>query len=223
MAIASESVPPPAHERIYTALRSMLLFGELQPGRDVTLLGLAEQLDVSITPIREAVRRLIAEKALQFHGNRRISVPRMDAARLDELYDVRLLLEPELAMRAVNGDVAGFVGRLEAIDLSLDDAIATGDVGGYLRYNHDFHFTIYRSVESRVFLPIVESLWLQTGPFLRVVCGRCGTASMADHHKSAMEALRNGDAEALRDAIHRDISQGFDVLRGEASSLSEES
>ena len=195
----------------------MLLFGELQPGLDVTLLGLAAQLGVSITPVREAVRRLIAENALQFHDNRRISVPRMDAARLVELYDVRLLLEPDLAARVVERDCKALAGRLEIIDAQLDSAIASGDVSGYLKLNHSFHFEIYHSAESVVFLPIVESLWLQIGPFLRVVCGRYGTSSMADHHKAAIAALRLHDTEALKIAIHRDIAQGFDLLRGETS------
>jgi len=102
VAVLAEPIAPPTHERVYQSLRTMILFGDLRPGHAVTLLGIAEQLGVSITPVREAVRRLIAENALQFHGNRRISVPDMDQARLDELYDARLLLEPDLAAKAAS-------------------------------------------------------------------------------------------------------------------------
>jgi len=217
LAIVSEALPPPAHQRIYGSMRAMLLYGELPPGRDVTLLGLAKELDVSITPVREAVRRLIAERALQFHGNRRISVPHMSVARLDELYDVRLLLEPNLAAKAAFGDRKPLANRLEKIDSELDKAIANGDAGAYLRLNHQFHFAIYEAVDSTVYLPIVESLWLQVGPFLRVVCGRTGTSNLVDHHKAAIAALRNNDAEALKLAIHDDLHQGLDLLRREAS------
>lgn len=218
MALASETLPAtPAHQRIYEALRAMLLFGELPPGRDVTLLGLAEELGVSITPVREAVRRLIAERALQLHGNRRISVPRMSAARLKELYDVRGLLEPELAARAVFADRMVLADHLEKIDAQLDIAIGNGEVAQYLRLNYQFHFAIYDAVKSDVYLPMVESLWLQVGPFLRVVCGRMGTTNMIDHHKAAITALRDNDAAALKTAINDDLIQGFDLMQKEAA------
>lgn len=217
LAFASETLPAtPAHQRIYEALRAMVLFGELPPGRDVTLLGLAEELGVSITPVREAVRRLTAERALQFHGNRRISVPRMSAARLKELYDVRGLLEPELAARAVFSDRMVLAEKLEKMDADLDAAIGSGDVEQYLRLNYHFHFAIYSAVESDVYLPMVESLWLQVGPFLRVVCGRIGTTNMIDHHKAAIAALRNNDAASLKTAIDDDLKQGFDLMQKEA-------
>ncbi len=218
MTLASETLPAtPAHQRIYEALRAMLLFGELPPGRDVTLLGLAEELGVSITPVREAVRRLIAERALQFHGNRRISVPRMSAARLTELYDVRALLEPELAARAVFADRMALADHLENVDAQLDTAIRNGEVAQYLRLNYQFHFAIYSAVKSEVYLPMVESLWLQVGPFLRVVCGRMGTTNMIDHHKAAIAALRDNDAAALKTAINDDLKQGFDLMQKEAA------
>lgn len=218
LTLASETLPvTSAHQRIYEALRAMVLLGELPPGRDVTLLGLAEELGVSITPVREAVRRLIAERALQFHGNRRISVPRMSAARLKELYDVRALLEPELAARAIFADRVALADHLEKVDAQLDTAIKNGEVAQYLLLNYQFHFTIYSAVKSEVYLPMVESLWLQVGPFLRVVCGRMGTTNMIDHHKAAIAALRSNDAAALKAAIDDDLKQGFDLMQKETA------
>ncbi len=90
----------PAHELAYRDLRQRILYGEFKPGRPVTLQGIADELGVSLTPIRESVRRLIAERALELHGNRRISVPQMTHSRLEEIYTVRSKLESELAYRA---------------------------------------------------------------------------------------------------------------------------
>lgn len=210
-----EASAPPTHERVYQSLRDMILFGDLRPGHVVTLQGIADQLDVSMTPAREAVRRLIAEQALQFHGNRRISVPQIDTDRLDELYDVRLLLEPRLAGKAIESDRDSLASRLEKIDVRVDQAIASGDIKTYLTQNYRFHFELYEAANSTISLPIIASLWLQVGPFLRVVCGRMGTSSLADHHKSAIEAIRENDKKRLIDEIRKDLSQGLDHLRVE--------
>ncbi len=215
VAVLTDPISPPTHERVYLSLREMILFGDLLPGHAVTLLGIAEQLGVSITPVREAVRRLTAEQALQFHGNRRISVPEIDPAQLDELYEIRLLLEPNLAAKAVVFGNDGLAERLEKIDARLDTAIASGDIKTYLKQNYQFHFEIYTASNSAVYLPIVTSLWLQVGPFLRVVCGRMGTSNLTDHHKSAIDAIRRGDGKELGNAIRRDLSQGLDQLSHE--------
>ena len=79
----------PAHELVYRALRKRVLFGELQPGEPVTIQGLTETLGVGMTPVREALRRLTAEGALTFLGNRRIAVPVLDLQAVDELLTAR--------------------------------------------------------------------------------------------------------------------------------------
>ena len=59
----------PAHEQVYQRLRAQILFGELAPGQAVTIQGLVEALDSGMTPVREAIRRLISDGALVFQGN----------------------------------------------------------------------------------------------------------------------------------------------------------
>ncbi len=74
---------------------------------------------------------------------------------------------------------------------------------------------MYRRAESEVLLPIVESLWLQFGPSLRVVCGRFGTSGLSDQHKQAIAALRENNAAAVRTAILQDIAQGSAFIADE--------
>ncbi len=98
----------PAHEIVYRQLRDQVLFGELAPGQAVTIQGLNEALGSGITPIREAIRRLTAEGALAFKGNRRVCVPELTRAHLAELAFARAALEPHLAEMAA--------GRVQAIE-----------------------------------------------------------------------------------------------------------
>lgn len=203
----------PTHEVIYRRIRDMILFGDLSPGQPVTLHGLMAQLGVSTTPVREAIRRLTAEGALEFRGNRRVGVPMLDAARLAELEFARLAIEPRLAEMAAEHIQPEDVAELEAIDDAVDSAIRTGDAQDYMRQNHRFHFTLYRWSGAQILLPVAETLWLRYGPQSRVICGRFGTGRMTDRHEEAIAALTASDTAAVGRAIAADIRQGFGLMR----------
>lgn len=202
----------PKHDQVYDALRAALVTGRIVPGRAVTLRGLATSLGVSPMPVREAIRRLAAEGGLVVRANRRVSVPDMTPDRFDELVRARSLLEPEAAARALPHIDEARLRRIEAADLAIEDALATGDVDGYMAANHRFHFEIYRAADSSVLVPLIESLWLRFGPFMRRVYGRFGTAILVDQHELAVAAIRAGNETALRDAIRADILDGMNEI-----------
>jgi DNA-binding GntR family transcriptional regulator len=202
----------PLHDRVYRRLRDALVTGRIVPGRAVTLRGLAQSLGVSAMPVREAIRRVSAEGGLVVGANRRVWVPAMDADRFDELVRTRTLLEPEAAVRALPHIDAARLDRLRALDDSIDTALAIGDVEGYMTGNHAFHFEIYTAAPSRVMVPLIESLWLQFGPFMRSVYGRLGTKVLVDHHVHALDAIAARDADRLAEAIRADILDGMDLI-----------
>jgi DNA-binding GntR family transcriptional regulator len=200
---------PRAHERVYQALRERILFGGFQPGRPVTLRGLAESLGVSPMPVREAVRRLIAQRALELHDNRRVTVPAMTAGKFDEIVFARLALEPELAVRAMPRIGEAELAEIVHIDDRIEASMESGDPEGYMRYNHAFHTSIYNLAASETLCALVDSVWLQFGPFMRAVYGRVGTSSLEDQHQRAIAAIGRRDAVGLRQAIAEDIMQGM--------------
>ncbi|WP_135502543.1 GntR family transcriptional regulator [Roseovarius aestuariivivens] len=204
---------PPAHEVIYRALRDLILFGDLAPGQAVTINGLAERLNAGMTPVREAIRRLTSNGALEFQGNRRVSVPRLTAEHVGELIIARQWLDPHLAVRATDRATPADVARLESLDTKLDAAIAGGDLRVYLEQNYRFHAEIYRLAASPILADLADGLWLRFGPSLRVVCGRMGTLNLPDKHKAALRAMRDRDAEAAAQAIREDVIQGMEQVR----------
>jgi DNA-binding GntR family transcriptional regulator len=203
----------PTHELVYRRLRGMVLFGELAPGQAVTIQGLVETLGSGITPVREAIRRLTAEGALEFKGNRRVCVPELTLKQLDELSFARIALEPHLAEIAAKHINAAQITELEAIDQQLNAAIVQGNVRAYLEQNYLFHATLYAASEADILQSIVQGLWLRVGPSLRIVCGRYGTRNLPDKHLAALSALRAGDSAAVAAAIREDIEQGQDQIR----------
>ncbi|MFN4102332.1 MAG: GntR family transcriptional regulator, partial [Pararhodobacter sp.] len=96
---ATRPAGPTAHERLYRGLRSRIMLGELPPGRALTLRGIAQEYHLSMTPAREAVRRLVAEGALTLSGSGRVATPELSDDRIEELAALRALIEPELAAR----------------------------------------------------------------------------------------------------------------------------
>lgn len=203
----------PSHELTYCRLRDMVLFGRLQPGQPVTIQGLIRDLDAGMTPVREATRRLIAEGALTLMDNRRVVVPHLTPALLDQVAFARLTVEPRLAELAGHRMTPALIARLEGHDASVDRAIREGDVQGYLASNHRFHFALYSASDAPVLEDMARSLWLRFGPSLRVVCARVGTSGLPDLHGEALAAMRAGDAAALSRSIERDIAQGVDQVR----------
>jgi DNA-binding GntR family transcriptional regulator len=197
---------------VEAAVRTGLLTGRFIPGKAVTLRGLAAELGVSPMPVREVLQRLAAENALEVKPNGRVQVPDMTPTRFDEVLKARLLLEPELAERALPFLTSKDIRDLQGIDDEIDACLISGDAESYMRLNHAFHIQIYQASNSQVLLPLVDSLWLQFAPFMRTVYGRVGTASLVDRHKEAIEAMKTRDAAALKAAIAADIEEGMGLL-----------
>jgi DNA-binding GntR family transcriptional regulator len=203
------------HETVYRGLRDRILFGGFLPGTSVTLRGLAETMGVSPMPIREAVRRLIAERALQMQDNRRVLVPPMTQDAFEQIVYARKTLEPELAARAMDNIGPAEIRQIAAFDKNVDRAMAASDVHAYMEANYRFHFAIYQRANAHTLLALVESIWLQFGPFMRMAYHRWGTSDLEDQHQAAIAALQAGDRKALRAAIAGDASQGMSFI-GEA-------
>lgn len=203
------------HENVYRGLRNRILFGGFLPGSAVTLRGLAEDMNVSPMPIREAVRRLIAERALKMQDNRRVLVPPMTAEAFEQIVFARKTLEPELAARAMDRIGPAEIRQIAAHDKAVDRAMAMSDVSGYMESNYRFHFAIYQRADAETLLALVESIWLQFGPFMRMAYNRWGTSDLEDQHQAAIAALQRKDRKALKAAISADVSQGMSFI-GEA-------
>ena len=204
----------PEHEAIYHQIRDLILFGVLVPGQPVTIDGMRAMISAGVTPVREAIRRLTAEGALEAGGNRRIRVPEITRATLEQLGFARLAIEPHLTEIAAQRNIPdSHITALMDSDRLINLAIDAGDINAYLEHNYRFHFGIYDLADAPVLTKIAASLWLQMGPSLRIVCGRFGTANLPDKHCEALSELRAGHPERAARAISEDIKQGLDQVR----------
>lgn len=219
-AAAEEAPPPPADDRItvqewvYRQLKERILTGQFVPGHSVTLRGIASLLGVSPMPVREALRRLVSEGALEIHGNRRVNVPRMNRERFDALCSARVALESLAAENAMPRIDAEQLEALRRLDHEINVAVDRGDIPTYMQKHREFHFGIYRAGPGEILMPLIESIWLQFSPFLRVVIRYIGTDYVIDLHRHALvlDAIERRDSGTLRFAIEADVREGLGSL-----------
>jgi DNA-binding GntR family transcriptional regulator len=202
----------PAHERVYRTLRARVMHGMLAPGASLTLRGIAGDFGVSMTPAREAVRRLIAEGAFKMSSSGRISAPELTNERIEELAALRALLEPELASRALPRAHFALIERMQAINAVIEEMLVKHDAVGFVRSNLEFHRTLYLRAQAPAMLALIETVWLQSGPTMRALYERLQRRAATENHKKIIAALRAGDDPGLRLAIRLDATQGLRML-----------
>lgn len=205
-----------AHDRVYRSLRSQVMHGELMPGQALTLRGIGRVFRVSMTPAREAVRRLVAEGALTLSASGRVATPSLSAERIEELAAIRALLEPELASRALPRVHLALIERMEAINAANLEAAMRRDPVAYIRTNLEFHRTFYLRAQSPAMLAMLETVWLQLGPTMRALYSRLRRTSAPPHHRMILAALKAGDEPALRLALRTDVTEGVRHLLGQS-------
>lgn len=202
------------HDRVYRHLRGRIMYGDLPPGHALTLRGIGKEYAVSMTPAREAVRRLAAEGALTMSTSGRISTPELSNERIEELAALRALIEVELASRALPRAHMALIDRMQTINAAIAEAVQQRDAVAYLRTNLEFHRTLYLRAQAPAMLAMAETVWLQMGPTMRALYGRLRRTEPPRFHRLIIAALKAGDEPGLRLAVRSDVTQGLRMLAG---------
>ncbi|GGD29413.1 GntR family transcriptional regulator [Aureimonas glaciei] len=193
------------YEGVYAQIARALSEGTLKPDDKLRIRTLSEQLGVSVTPVRDAILRLVEAHALEWRGPKDIRVPRMTARQLDEVRLIRLRLEGLAARRAAEaGDRPGLL-VLERIMAENEAARSAGDVAAAVRLNRQFHFQISEAAGMPVLQGMIQSLWLRMGPLIASVY-ELGGETMIRHHYDIVRAIEAGDGDAADAAIQADIN-----------------
>jgi len=205
-------------DRVYLSLRSALMAGEFAPGERLTPKAISSWTDTSIMPVREALRRLTSEAALESLPNGGIRVPILTPKTLLEITEIRLLVEPLAAKKAAKLATKALIDQLWQEETTLNDAIAIKDTRAEAQANERFHFAIYRHADSIELLKTIENLWLRVGPSLISVLHRRDQIEQfrkrvyVEHHENLIRALeKKRPADAAR-ALAADLKCGANIL-----------
>ena len=206
-------------EYIYMDLRRSLMHGHYEPGQLLTIKSLSDEFGCSAMPVREALRQLSVENGLEALPNGTIQVPQVDQERLHDLYLARLNLEDMATAMACERIDEALLRRLRRLVAEHELAIQHDGIYPSLEKNYDFHFLIYAASGSRVLPQLIETVWLQYGPYMRVISQYVEVHAQArfqkngtNHHHALIEALAKGDSAAARAAMLADINGTYEML-----------
>lgn len=205
---------------VYQQLRHALMIGRFDPSQTLTIASLAEAFGTSNMPVREALRRLAAENALEIAPNGSACVPPVTRARLDDLCRARVAVEGLAAELGAPRLTPADIATLEQIVAEQQDIGRNDSIYDLISKNQQFHFIIYRASGSDVLFQLIETLWLRFGPYMRLLSHhvapsmKAGTMEPSGQHRAVIDALKARDFARVRDAVIADIEATQETLRG---------
>lgn len=201
----------PVHSKVYDQLKNAIMAGQFKLGEAVTIRDLADKLGVSNTPVREALRRLIAEHALETLPNRSVRVPELTKTDVRNILKVRVLVEGEAVFLAAGNMTRKTLQALKRIKSEEVDLARKRDRPKLKQNNQRFHFTLYEACGNPMLVAMIQPLWLRYASLFRVAPlleQANSETGCFPRHSEVLAALQKGDAVAARNAIISDINDG---------------
>lgn len=207
-------LPESLGDYAYREIQERLIRGAYPPGYKLTVRGVATDLQMGTTPVREALNRLTADAVLVHSGPKTVIVPVLDAASLREITLTRLALEGMAAEQATAYASPGVINQLIEIQEKISKSLDQKLYSEVLRHNKEFHFTIYGLAGLPNLIKMIETLWLRIGSSLHDLYPEFAETRYGVHnHLAAIEGLNEGDAASVRAAIENDIRDGYRRLK----------
>ncbi|MEY8839076.1 GntR family transcriptional regulator, partial [Cribrihabitans sp. XS_ASV171] len=130
-------------DKVYDKLRHALLRGVWEPGQKITARSLSRDMEVSLTPVREAMMKLAIEGALEISETRAFLVPLLSRSKYEEVAGIRMALEPLATEAALPHITPKVIDRLEELNEQLKSLIEAEEFNKALQTDSEFHHTIY--------------------------------------------------------------------------------
>ncbi|HET8758659.1 MAG TPA: GntR family transcriptional regulator [Solirubrobacteraceae bacterium] len=201
------------------AVREMIMLGELPVGSRIRQRELAAQLRVSRTPMREALSKLASEGLIRTDPSGQAIVCRPSVEELEELYEIRQLLEGQAAAHAAEHRRPEDVERLRRIVASLDHAPSAD---AWVRLNAEFHTALYRLAQRAELVRLIDSLRIRTEVYVRILVETGSSDEAQQDHRDIVAALDAGDADKIRSLVHKHLRHTRDrvaaVIRSQGGS-----
>ncbi|WP_435988384.1 GntR family transcriptional regulator [Sulfitobacter sp. SH24] len=207
-------------DNVHASLRQALILGKFDPGQLLTISALAKRFQTSQMPVRETLRRLAAEGALEMRSNGSAYVPQVTREALDDICQARVSVERLATKLAVERSTEAEIDALARLEDEHAAISGTKDIYDMLEKNRNFHFAIYRAARSPVLLHVVSTLWLRYGPFMRMLSLHLAPRledglhePFLDGHHAIVEAIRGKQAENAADLMQKDIERTQTLLQ----------
>lgn len=201
---------PTVGDKVYAQLEHALIVGEFKPGQRLVTRTVAASMNVSPTPVREALNRLVSSHALQMDENRVYCVSRLMPEQLDELYKIRLALEGMAAEEATRRMDDAVLAGLQTIHAQMSECVEKDDHKTALHYNRAFHFALYEAAQLPMLNAKIRECWVLIGSHFNLLYPEQGRRRTGLHnHRTILEAMAAKDPQAVRAALEFDLRQSL--------------
>lgn len=206
--------PETLNATVYADLRVKLITGQLKPSEAVSVRKLAELYGVSTMPVREALRQLASEGALNSAARKAYRVPDLTAKQASDLFFVRGVLEGAATELAAPRMTKRILAKLETAVAKTHACLEKRDAPGVLLANYEFHSAIYQSSDNSALALSIDRLYVQTGPWLAYgIENLVNAENWLGEHELIIEALRNSDAKTARKLMEEDAFWSVELYR----------
>ena len=210
----SKTIKTSLSEQIYQKLKWALITGRYLPGDSLPIRSLAGEFRTSMMPVREALKRLVSERALSSSSTRSFKVAELSPAKMSQLFFLRSILEGAAAKIATHALTSVQIDQLHENALAIEKYALHQDFNSYLAGNYSFHFTIYNATGNFEMTMIIENIWAQISPSLFVgLRDHCDRKDWLTDHEQIVESLRTRNETRTQELIEMDINWGTALYR----------
>ncbi|MEO8563119.1 MAG: GntR family transcriptional regulator [bacterium] len=196
------------------ALRERILHGAYPEGEPLRQDAIAEDLGVSRIPVREALRQLEAEGLVTFNPHRGAVVSTLSLQEIEELFELRTLIELDLFRRAIPRIENEDVTRAKEILDAYETALRNGDVAAWGEMNWQFHSTLFAPADRPFTLGVAQKLHQQCDRYLRMQLALThGELRANEEHRAILSAVRKRDARRASELLREHILGAGRALR----------
>lgn len=206
-------------DQIREALRTGLRAGRFEAGHVFSIATLTAEYEVSRTPVRDALSRLVAEGVLEDDARGQVRVPQLDVGEYENLIRARCVIEGGAVARAAQVITDSQLAHIRTCAETHRAQYDIGAIGEMLEANAAFHFALYEVSANPFLIVTIGSLWTRAGPYTRLLSRLMKTRIAASgldlyspHHDEILTALERRDDAAAQSAIQADILAGHDLL-----------
>lgn len=203
-------------QQVKESIRMLILHQQLSPGERIDQNSLAEQLNVSLVPVREALKTLESEGLVKIIPRRGAFVTEVSPDHLNDLYRARQLIEGEVAYHALEQMSNTDIEQMKHLNHKMRQATDQNNINEFMRLNRQFHMTIYRRVGSKHLLDMVTHLWERSELYrYRYMFVLKNAENTHRDHESIIQACESNDQPKIKELIIAHIQHTLDGLHQE--------
>lgn len=203
----------PLREIVFGTMRNAIIEGDFKPGQRLMEVQLAEQMGVSRTPVREAIRKLELEGLVVMVPRKGAYVAGLSSEDIKEVVEIRAVLEGFAAKQAANNSTDKVISTLREVLINFEKAVAENNVVDLINYDTQFHDVIYKAAKNTRLIQMISSLREQVQRYRVAYFTKMHSMEkVLKEHRKMLEAIKDKNSDLARQIAEVHIATTEELL-----------